>query len=357
MKKIVFLLVMICFVGMQQASADFRELVTKEKRISKSYSVSASDKLYIINHFGDVKINTWNKNEISVDVVIEVRQRSENRANEMMDDISVDYSDAVRNGKITFKTSINRKNINNSNGERMRIDYTINMPKGSPIDIKNEFGNLIMDDFEGDMNIDVEYGNFNAGDITGSEKVVKVQFGKVDIHSIAVGRFNVEYSPLKIDNAQRIGLRNMFGKTTINYVQQLSLVQEYGNLELGTVNMLSGKISFAGININRVNKGLDLKLEYCNKSRFGTISTSANMLNVKSSFSNLYFTFEKGTNYNADIRVQYGAFDNDNDEMRRNIHRSDDNDNYERDRRYTGRTGNGSGTLTVTAEYGNINFD
>ena len=44
----------------------------KNKAVNKSYNVSAADKLDIHNSFGDVEVHTWSKNEIKVDVSVEV---------------------------------------------------------------------------------------------------------------------------------------------------------------------------------------------------------------------------------------------------------------------------------------------
>ena len=44
----------------------------KTKSVNKSYNISSSDKLNIQNSFGPVKVTTWDRNEIKVDVAIEV---------------------------------------------------------------------------------------------------------------------------------------------------------------------------------------------------------------------------------------------------------------------------------------------
>ena len=44
--------------------------VRKTKLINRSYTVTAQDKLQIDNSFGDVTINTWDQQTITVDVEI-----------------------------------------------------------------------------------------------------------------------------------------------------------------------------------------------------------------------------------------------------------------------------------------------
>src|SRR6476661_8753086 len=57
----------------------------KSKRINKVFKVNATDKLDIENSFGKIHINTWDKNEITVEVVMIARANSEEKAQEILD--------------------------------------------------------------------------------------------------------------------------------------------------------------------------------------------------------------------------------------------------------------------------------
>ena len=60
----------------------------KKKSVNKSYNVSSSDKLNIENSFGKVEIHVWEKNEIKVDVDVEVSANTEAAAQKIFDRIS-----------------------------------------------------------------------------------------------------------------------------------------------------------------------------------------------------------------------------------------------------------------------------
>src|SRR5450432_1050745 len=61
----------------------------KDKSVSKSYNVSASDKLTIHNSFGSVEVHTWNKNEIKVDIAVYVSANKDEFAQKLLDGISI----------------------------------------------------------------------------------------------------------------------------------------------------------------------------------------------------------------------------------------------------------------------------
>ena len=85
----------------------------KTKAVNKSYNVSVADKLHIQNSFGAVEVHTWERNEIKVDVDIEVSANTDALAQKILDRISV--SDDQSGKDISFKT--NMKDINNSKGD------------------------------------------------------------------------------------------------------------------------------------------------------------------------------------------------------------------------------------------------
>ena len=49
--------------------------IKKKRTINKSYHVTSEDKLEIENQFGNVKVDTWDKSEIAVDIEIGVKRR------------------------------------------------------------------------------------------------------------------------------------------------------------------------------------------------------------------------------------------------------------------------------------------
>ncbi|MGZ5255773.1 MAG: hypothetical protein ACXWCT_15300, partial [Flavitalea sp.] len=62
----------------------------KIKSYSKSYALSGSDRVSLSNQFGEMKLNTWDKNEIKVDISITGKSDEEPRAQEILDKISIE---------------------------------------------------------------------------------------------------------------------------------------------------------------------------------------------------------------------------------------------------------------------------
>src|SRR5687768_9199047 len=76
-------------VGFAQEKERTEPKFKKNKTYSKSYSLGSSDKISLNNQFGEMKLVTWEKNEIKVDVSITSKADEEKRAQEIIDRISI----------------------------------------------------------------------------------------------------------------------------------------------------------------------------------------------------------------------------------------------------------------------------
>ena len=234
--------------------AENGDLVEKKKTISKSYPVTSSDKLNIENSFGNVVVNTWDKNEIKVDIEMAANASSEERAQRMLDGIEVNES---RSGKdITFKTNVNdihdndhrnkdrNKDNNKENNRTFYIDYTVYMPKVNPLDIQNQFGKITLPDFSGPANIVSKFGGLTAGKLDNVE-AIDVEFGTAQIGQVRNGKVT-----FKFDNNSQIGkvggnvrINSEFSNHVLfaveNAIEELTLNESYSSVKVVTSTDLS----------------------------------------------------------------------------------------------------------------------
>src|SRR5687768_11145770 len=93
----------------------------KSKTHSKSYNLGSSDKVSLTNQFGEMKLVTWDKNEIKVDVSITGKADDEKRAQEIIDRISI--NDGKDGNTVYFKTKFaDDKNGRNNDGKHEKGD-------------------------------------------------------------------------------------------------------------------------------------------------------------------------------------------------------------------------------------------
>src|SRR5882762_11254265 len=138
----IYLLLLTLSLPLSDMATGHREDVQRRRTINKSYNVTAEDKLEIENSFGNVMISTWDKNEITVDIEIVANAPTEEKAQDIMNEI--DVKEIHEGHIISFKTKVGE--IHNGGGKRNNdedrafyIDYVIHMPAANRLQLENSF--------------------------------------------------------------------------------------------------------------------------------------------------------------------------------------------------------------------------
>ena len=70
----------------------FKGKYTKEKTLSKEYTVNANAGLEVSNSYGNIDIVTWNQNRTVIEVRIQTNGNNEEKVQKKLDDIDVEFS-------------------------------------------------------------------------------------------------------------------------------------------------------------------------------------------------------------------------------------------------------------------------
>jgi len=226
--------------------------IEKKRTISKTYNVGPDDKLSIENSFGNVTVTTWDKNTIQVDIEIGVHASTDEKAQRMMDQITV--TDHQDNKEISFKTDIGKmsgkdKNYNNNGDDRrFYVDYKVSMPAKNPLYIENNFGKTSIPDFAGAAKIISKFGELTTGKITNA-KLIQVEFGKAEIgwltNADIVFKFNSKSSVAGISGNSKVDVQfcSHVNLSIDNSVNELSLYQSYSTIYLSVPDNLSAQFN------------------------------------------------------------------------------------------------------------------
>jgi hypothetical protein len=270
----------------------------RKNNINKVYNTGATDKFTLTNSFGKVLVHTWAKNEVKVDVQIEVTANSDEHAQKIFDKINV--SEKQSGGEIVFKTKIDGSSNKKNQRSTMAVDYEVWLPETMHLNISNDFGNIILPDYKGKVDLTSKFGELNTGMLAQTHKIL-VEFGKLNTEGINDGDVVIKFS---------------------------------------TANL--GKI--AG--------NVKLKFEFCGASRV-VLPDNLRSLDVTASYSTVNLRPVAQLQANYLITTSFGTFKN-----RSDIKFEDDEDENASgpkfDYRYEGKTGNGTVPIKAKASFGKI---
>ncbi len=324
----------------------------RSRKISRSFKVKPSDQFSIENKFGKVHVNTWDKNEITVDVTMIGRANDADRAQRILDAIDVKVTE--EGGLIAFRTEIGKMQGNQHNGKKgFEINYTVHMPKGNPFKLKNSFGDVYLADLDGKADLNVSYGSLKAENLTHADNFVKVAFGSGEVESLKGGTLDVDYSKVNVERMGNLTVNSGFSKLSVEKAGNVDLKARYGDVKIGTVDNLVGSAGFSGVDVNQVNEKVNMKVEYCNDFDVNSVARNFKEINVDGSFSKIKVTFDPATSFNFDVNLQYADLDaNDN------LNNFSFVEKKSNSKVYRGNFGkNGGGNVKINSRYGNVDFD
>jgi hypothetical protein len=283
------------------------EEVKKQRLINRNYPVTADDKLYINNEFGNVVVSTWDKAEITVDIEISARAATDEKAQGILNriDVKEDKGDHL----ISFKTKVDEIHDSNGNnhgrhndGDRsFYIDYVIHMPAANRLEIENSFGKTEVPDFKGLVTLTSKFGSLNAGKLENVD-AIHVEFGKAYI--------------TEVDN---------------------------------------GKISFAyngESKIGKVNGNVKISSEFSNHVQV-TVADNIQELNVFESYSGIRMVVGKSLSAQIDVHTSFGSFHNES-EFSINEHKEESDYGPHFDKDYSGTAGDGKAKIRIKSSFGSV---
>jgi hypothetical protein len=244
----------LAFTGSAIAAED--PLVIKKKTFSKTYSLNGDDKVSLSNKFGALKINTWAKNEVKVEVTITAEANSDERAQGILDNITI--SDNKGSDGVSFKTNIKGNNdarIEKGEKTGFHVDYEVFMPAKNPLSAYNEFGPTTIGDHHGEATIVTKFGSARIGKL-GNAKKVQIEFGSLVVEAMNNGNLVVKFSSAEVRKTGgelNVDIEHSSAKLNVdNDVKKLAVKNSFSPLLLDVSTNFSAtydiRTSFAKLN-------------------------------------------------------------------------------------------------------------
>ncbi|MBE7176657.1 MAG: hypothetical protein INR69_09650 [Mucilaginibacter polytrichastri] len=311
-------------VSEQSASQD--DDARKTKRYVKVYTVNAGDKLQIDNQFGRVAVNTWNKNEIKVDIEIKAYASSDDQADDLLGSVGV--SDSKSGSLISFRTSINRDRSRwgSNNGRRrgVQVNYTVFMPPKNALAVSNKYGSTEIPDFEGPVTLQSGYGSLKAGRLSNGNCTISTSYGSCDIESMGGGN-----------------VRNA-----------------YGSFSLGSGNNLTADLSYGSAKIGSLRGAVKLDISYVGGFRINSLENSLKNLAIDAAYSGITIGTGESANFDFDVTVKYSGFSYDKGRVANLVVNPDEQaKGFNPTKNYKGRIGQGNGSVNINSRYTSVRFE
>jgi hypothetical protein len=328
-----------------------------KKEYHKEYAASASTTLDINNRYGDVVIQSWDNNQIVIDVIITVEHPSKERAEKLLGYIDVEFSEG--DNLVKARTIID-ENFNfsgwGSDSKKFSIDYNIKMPVKASLTLANKYGNTKINEIDGLVNLDIKYGNINAGKLLrGNIKPINrinVAYGKGTIEEAGWMDLTVRYvGSMNITKSQALLLDSKYSKISLGETSSVVGESKYDNLKIEKISNLILENGYTDTNIGTLTKKLTYKGSY-GSFTVNSIPAGFESIEVETRYMGVKLGIDPSANYSLDGKVSYGGlkYNEDNFKVQKRIIENNSNE-------VSGIVGKEESPLAkvnVSSSYGNI---
>ena len=279
------------------------------RKITKAYRVNNSTTIDIYNKYGKVHIVTWDQDSVRFDIDLRIKANSDAKVNKLKNNIDFDFTGTEY--YVIAKTRIG----NNSNAifsdladlagslmqsdNKVNIDYLVMMPKHINLKIENKFGDVYIDDLDGNVNLTLSNGELKANDLKGNT-VINLNSGDGVVNFIKDGNVSISYSNFHVKNTDKLTMDSRSSVINIDKADFLKLISRRDKYYLPEITDLYGESYFTDFTIHQLSDELNYSLKYGNLS-IENITKGFSFIQVNSEYTDIDLVFDRGVAYDIDI--------------------------------------------------------
>lgn len=328
------------------------------KTIERQYPLPAKGTFELNNRFGDVTIESWDKQQVDIKVVVKVYGNDDEVREDQLENIYPVFE--ANSDRVAVKTVIEKEKNKSwwklldffqNNNDRFQIDYWVKLPSSAKLNTKNSYGATFIDRHDGPTTIACSYGNLSVNALRNANNKIVIKYSDdSEIEFLNGGTVIADYSDLQIDQARTIELDADYSKTKIEAINSLSFSIDYGKLEVGKVALLEGDADYVGIRIDELSKRCTVDLDY-GAFKIYTLLPSTEEVELNADYAGLSLGIDPNWGFEFEVTTEYASLKSDLDlNYRKKI--IEQEDHY-----YQGTYNGGGGKLNIQSDYGAVKLN
>ncbi|WP_347926093.1 hypothetical protein [Pontimicrobium sp. SW4] len=245
-----------------------QETLTKE--IKESFEMTNAGELHINNKYGKIAINGWEKDNIEIVISVKVSNKKKKNAKSLIDRIEPNFR--IANNYVSVISEISDKNtslfsryfnkVNPFEFDKgnVEINFTVYLPINAELDITNKFGDVIIENWTGKLNANIEHGDLWINESIVNANV-EMKFGKLRTKSMTYGTISLKNGSIDIEESQDLVLKTSGADIEIDKVNTLKFTSSKDEARIGYIERLEGDIRFSNIEVEEIGKNIDLTMK------------------------------------------------------------------------------------------------
>lgn len=238
------------------------------KEINKNYKITEGFSLGITNKYGEINVVNWEKDELSVEIIITAESSSQSKSEELLKDVEIEISE--NRSDAVFITKISSQGLHGNS--KIQVVYNVKTPEYLNIALAQSYGNIYIQDITGLAELELRYGNLTANRLAISDEDVwnnlDLAYGKAAIEYANALKVQVKYSELNITGSDVLSIESAYSKLNFGNLIDLDIESKYDKL---SAELLEGSMSveseYTQVSVDRITPaftGIFAEMKYGN---------------------------------------------------------------------------------------------
>lgn len=244
---------------------------TETKSVNRRFKVSPETRVEIANKYGKIKINTWNKDSVIFDIKVRVEDKKLSKLEKTIS--GIDFEVTSNSHFLIVRTKVgetsstlgkemqNLKETLQLTDSKIEIDYTVWMPATNQLKVENKFGDIIIDDYTGEIEISLSNGNLKSHDFDGKAKIT-LSFADATINQLKTAQLNCNYSDVYLKKAEKLILTSKSTDFDFIEVVDMEIDTRRDKFRIQQATKLVARSSFTNFRVAEITGYINIKAEY-----------------------------------------------------------------------------------------------
>ena len=282
---------------------------TDKRSVRRSFPVSLETTLEVHNKYGKIQVATWDKDSVAIEVDINLSESSSSKLKKLKEGTQISFTGTK--SYIIAKTVIESesgriaselKSISNTiigSNKRIEINYMVYLPAHMDVVLNNKFGDIYMDDLDGQVDITLSNGVLKANRLKGNASI-SLSFGNGMIRSLGSANLKLSYSDMVLNEVSQLDLSSKSSKLNVDSVNVLKIDSRRDKLYFTHVEYLYGKGNFTQIWVYDLMRESDLYMKY-GELTIEHVMPGFNKIYVESDYTDMTLYYDKAVSLEFDI--------------------------------------------------------
>ncbi|KQC33515.1 hypothetical protein AAU57_09450 [Nonlabens sp. YIK11] len=293
------------------AVANPNDKYRKTKKINKTYSVNSDARVDIENSFGNVTVELWNQNTVSIDVIVEVSGNDEDRVNELLERIDVDFTASKSN--VSAKSDIPNEVsgfmslFTGKNKTNTKVDFVVKMPMNSPLDLENDYGAVIIKKMMAPLKMSCDFGRLEIGQLLNPNNDLSFDYTKSShIDYIKGGVIKADFSEFKVYGAGSIDFSGDYTTATFGEMENMKYNSDFSTFKIEKLISVDGRGDYSKVTLDKVEKEAILKADFGTMT-INELSKNFKTVNIKSDYTTIKIGYDKEASFEYECDTEFGS--------------------------------------------------